>query len=147
MSVPLRRPPSSTQTRTRSGAVVRPRPVLGLASVVALIVGTVVGAGIFRTPPLVAANAGSEILLLAAWALGGAISLMGALCYAELASAYPSVGGEYHYLTRAFGEKTGFLFVWARMSVIQTGSIALLAYVLGDYASQLYRLGPHSPAI
>jgi amino acid transporter len=145
MSVPLRRPARTTTVVPVSA--VRPRPVLGLADVVALIVGTVVGAGIFRTPPLVAANAGSEILLLAAWALGGAISLMGALCYAELASAYPSVGGEYHYLTRAFGEKTGFLFVWARMSVIQTGSIALLAYVLGDYASQLYRLGPHSPAI
>ena len=144
MSMPLRRlAPSTVQRR----AAVRPRPVLGLGDVVALIVGTVVGAGIFRTPPLVATHASSEAMMLGAWALGGAISLMGALCYAELASAYPNAGGEYHYLSRAFGPRTGFLFVWARMSVIQTGSIALLAFVLGDYASQLYRLGPYSSAL
>src|SRR5688500_13759836 len=100
MSVPLRRATISPSTVVPV-APVRPRPVLGLADVVALIVGTVIGAGIFRTPPLVAANAGSEVAVLAAWTFGGAISLMGALCYAELTSAYPSAGGEYHYLTRA----------------------------------------------
>jgi amino acid transporter len=130
-----------------SAAAAAPRPVLGLADTVALVVGTVIGAGIFRTPPLVAANAGSETTVMAAWALGGAFSMIGALCYAELASAYPNAGGEYHYLTRAFGRKLGFLFAWARMSVIQTGSIALLAFVLGDYASQLYRFGPYSSAV
>jgi amino acid transporter len=121
--------------------------MLGLGDTVALVVGTVIGAGIFRTPPLVAAHASSETMVLAAWALGGLVSLVGALCYAELASAYPNAGGEYHYLTRAFGRRIGFLFAWARMSVVQTGSIALLAFVLGDYASQLYRLGPYSSSV
>jgi APA family basic amino acid/polyamine antiporter len=124
-----------------------PRPTLGVVDAMALIVGTVVGAGIFRTPPLVAANAASESAALLAWVAGGAISLIGALCYAELATAYPNAGGDYHYLTRAFGRRLAFLFAWARITVIQTGSIALLAFVIGDYASQLVSLGPYSPAI
>jgi amino acid transporter len=114
---------------------------------VALTVGVVVGAGIFRTPALVAANAGSEAAVLLAWALGGAVSLVGALCYAELASAYPHAGGDYHYLMRAFGHRLSYLFAWSRVSVIQTGSIALLAFVFGDYASQLFSLGRHSSAV
>jgi amino acid transporter len=79
---------------------------------------------------------------LLAWLAGGLVSLLGALCYAELASAYPNTGGDYHYLTRAFGRKLGFLFAWARLSVVQTGAIALLAFVLGDYANELLQLGP-----
>jgi amino acid transporter len=113
----------------------------------ALIVGTVVGAGIFRTPSLVAANAGTETAALLAWVAGGVISLIGGFCYAELAAAYPNPGGEYHYLRRAFGARLGFLFAWARITVIQTGSIALLAFVIGDYASELAPLGPYSSGI
>ena len=95
------------------------RPTLRVIDVVAIIVGTVVGAGIFRTPSLVAANATSEAAALGAWVAGGAISLIGALCYAELAAAYPSPGGDYHYLGRAFGIRLAFLFAWARITVIQ----------------------------
>lgn len=124
-----------------------PQPVLSLFDTVALIVGIVVGAGIFRTPSLVAANAGSGEAFIFAWFLGGLVSLIGALCYAELTSAFPSTGGDYHFLTRAFGKKLGFLFAWARMSVIQTGSVALLAFIFGDYLSQLYSLGEYSSAI
>lgn len=123
------------------------RPTLGLRDAVALTIGIVVGAGIFRTPSLVAGAAGSEAVMLGAWAAGGLISIVGALCYAELASTYPNAGGDYHYLTRAFGKRLGFLYAWARLSVIQTGSIALLAFVFGDYASELVRLGPFSSAI
>ena len=116
------------------------RRVLGFRDVVGLTVGTVVGVGIFRTPSLVAEHAGSTGLALLAWLAGGLISLIGALCYAEMASAYPSTGGDYHYLTRAFGRRVGFLFAWARLSVVQTGAIALLAFVLGDYAAQILPL-------
>ena len=123
------------------------RPTLGVIDVMAIIVGTVVGAGIFRTPSLVAANATSEALALTAWAAGGVISLIGALCYAELATAYPSPGGDYHYLGRAFGDRLAFLFAWARITVIQTGAIALLAFVIGDYATRLAPLGEASPTI
>lgn len=123
------------------------RPTLRVIDVVAIIVGTVVGAGIFRTPSLVAANATSEAVALGAWVAGGAISLIGALCYAELAAAYPSPGGDYHYLARAFGIRLAFLFAWARITVIQTGSIALLAFVIGDYATKLAPLGTGSPTL
>jgi amino acid transporter len=124
-----------------------PRALLRSREAVAITVGIVVGAGIFRTPSLVAGSAGSEAAVLAAWALGGLISLVGALCYAELASAYPHSGGEYHYLTRAFGKRVGFLYAWARIAVIQTGSVALLAFVFGDYMGELFNLGIHSSAL
>ena len=70
-------------------------------------------------------------------AIGGVISLLGALCYAELATAYPNAGGEYHFLGRAFGARAGFLCAWSRMTVIQTGSIAILSFLVGDYVAAL----------
>jgi APA family basic amino acid/polyamine antiporter len=124
-----------------------PLPTLSVKDAVAMIVGIVVGAGIFRTPSLVAANVTSDTSALLLWLAGGAISLVGALCYAELTSTYPHTGGEYHYLTRAYGKPLSFLFVWSRLTVIQTGSVALLAFVFGDYASQLLRLGQFSASI
>src|SRR5690606_3082356 len=124
-----------------------PAKSLRTADALALIVGIVVGAGIFRTPSLVAANTESSTLLLFAWLLGGVISLVGALCYAELTTAFPHTGGDYHFLFRAFGKRLAFLFAWARMSVIQTGSIALLAFIFGDFFSQVINLGAFSSAI
>jgi amino acid transporter len=123
------------------------KKTLSVFDAVALIVGIVVGVGIFKTPSLVAANSGSVLFFLLTWVIGGAISFVGALCYAELATTYPHPGGEYHYLTRAFGRKVGFLFAWARMTVIQTGSIAMLSFVLGDYLSRIIPLGAYSSAI
>jgi basic amino acid/polyamine antiporter, APA family len=127
-----------------STAVAVPRPTLSLADAVGIIVGIIIGAGIFKTPALVAGNVDSTATLVLAWILGGLISLIGALCYAELASTYPDAGGDYHFLTRAFGQRLSFLFAWGRLTVIQTGSIALLAFVLGDYASAVLPLGPYS---
>ncbi|PIG94417.1 amino acid permease [Gloeocapsopsis sp. IPPAS B-1203] len=114
---------------------------------VALIVGVVIGAGIFETPSLVAGNATNSTMALLMWLLGGGVSIVGALCYAELATTYPHPGGNYYYLQRAFGSSLAFLFAWARLAVIQTGSIVLLAFVFGDYASQLWRLGTYSASI
>lgn len=124
-----------------------PKPVLSAVDAIALIVGIVIGAGIFRTPSLVAANVESGGMMLTAWLIGGLMSLIGALCYAELTTAFPNTGGDYHFLMRAFGKKTAFLFAWARMSVIQTGSVALLAFIFGDYATQIFNLGPYSSVI
>jgi APA family basic amino acid/polyamine antiporter len=126
---------------------VTPRPMLSLVDAIALIMGLVVGAGIFRTPSLVAAHAGSATVVLWAWLLGGGVSLLGALCYAELAMAYPHAGGEYHFLRRAFGKPLAFLFAWARLMVLHTGSIALLAFVCSDYATQIVPLGSGSSMI
>jgi amino acid transporter len=117
-----------------------PRPTLGLREAVALIVGVVIGAGIFKSPSLVAGMAGSTEWMFAAWILGGAISLIGALCYAELTTAYSHAGGDYHFLFRAYGRSVAFLFGWARFSVITTGSIALLGFVVGDYMNQVLPL-------
>jgi amino acid transporter len=124
-----------------------PRQTLGMVEAIAIVVGIVIGAGIFKAPSLVAMNSASEGWLMAAWILGGVISIIGALCYCELATAYPSAGGDYHFLHRAFGRQVSFLFAWCRFSVITTGSIALLAFVFGDYMTQVVSLGPYSSAI
>ncbi|MCC7227917.1 MAG: amino acid permease [Burkholderiaceae bacterium] len=114
---------------------------------VAIIVGIVIGAGIFKTPSMVAGVTGDAGWMILAWILGGVISLAGALCYAELATTYPHAGGDYHFLGRAFGRQVAFLYAWAKATVINTGSIALLAFVFGDYLSKVIDLGPHSSAI
>lgn len=124
-----------------------PKPTLTLFDAVAMIVGLIVGAGIFGTPSIVAGAVESESLLIAVWVAGGIFSILGALCYGELATAFPSAGGEYHFLQRAFGRSLAFLYGWARMTVIVAGSIAVFAYLFGDYMSRVVNLGPHSSAI
>lgn len=124
-----------------------PGKTLSALDAILIIVGVVIGAGIFRTPPIVAANAGSEAAVLFVWLAGGAISLVGALCYAELTTSFPNAGGDYHYLNRAYGQTPAFLFAWARMTVIQTGSLAMLAFLIGDYASGILTLGQYSASI
>lgn len=117
---------------------------LSVIDAVAIIVGVVVSVGIFKTPSIVAANSGNKGIVLLVWLLGGVFSLVGALCYAELTSTYPHTGGDYHYLNRAFGNYPAFMFAWARMTVIQTGSIAVFAFLIGDYASEVFKLGGYS---
>ncbi len=124
-----------------------PRPTLGLYDAVAMIVGVVIGAGIFRAPSIVAGSVSSDTVFIGLWVAGGVISLVGALCYAELGSSYPNAGGEYHFLNRAYGGWLAFLFAWARMTVVQTGAIAAIAFVFGDYATTLLPLGEKSPVI
>lgn len=124
-----------------------PKPALRIIDAIVLVTGIVIGAGIFRSPSVVAANAPDWYWFLGMWVLGGCISLIGALCYAELCTAFPSAGGDYHFLKKAFGKKFSFLFAWARITVIQTGSIALLAFIVGDYTSQLFPLGSFSSAL
>lgn len=124
-----------------------PGQSLSVTDGIAIMVGIVIGIGIFQTPPLIANNVGSGAAFLGVWVLGGIITLIGALCYAELASAYPNAGGEYHFLNRAYGRHVSTLFAWARGTVIQTGAIAAVAFVFGDYASNLLPLGPYGSAI
>jgi amino acid transporter len=111
-----------------------------------MIVGIVIGAGIFRVPADVAAAAASEWQALGLWLLGGLAALCGALTYAELATRYPSIGGEFHFLRLAWGPRLAALFVWARIAVMQTGAIATVAFVAGDYAAGVWPGGP-SPAL
>lgn len=113
----------------------RPTATLRARDAVAIAVGIVVGAGIFRTPAIVAGLSGSPADMLWLWLIGGGLSVVGALCYAELAAAWPGAGGDYGYLVRAYGRRAGFVYAWARLAVIQTGSVALLAFIVGDYAA------------
>ncbi|GAA5236289.1 amino acid permease [Verticiella sediminum] len=114
---------------------------------VAFVVGVVVGIGIFGFPPLVAANVDSGTMYMLAWLAGGLVMLVGALTYAELGSAFPSAGGEYHFLSRAYGHRIGMLFAWARGTVVQTGAIAVVAFIYGEYANILLPLGPYGDSI
>ena len=125
-----------------SGAL--PQRLLSPLGAVAIIVGIVIGAGIFKTPSMVAGITGDVGWALTLWGGGAIISLAGALCYAELATLYPHAGGDYHFLTRAYGKNISFLYGWAKAMVINTGSIALLAFVFGDYMTKVIPLGPYS---
>jgi APA family basic amino acid/polyamine antiporter len=125
----------------------RPLEQLSVFDGIVLICGMVIGAGIFKAPSIVAANTSSAAEFLFAWILGGAVSLCGALVYTELAVRYPETGGEYAFLSRGWGRGVGFVFAWARMTVIQTGAIAAVSFVFGDYASEILRLGEKSSSI
>jgi len=111
-----------------------PQRKLSLFDSTCLAVGIIIGVGIYETAPAVARGMPSDLAVLGIWALGGILSMAGALCYAELAGAYPRAGGDYVYLTRAYGGWAGYLFAWAQTFVIRPGDIALLAFVFGGYA-------------
>ncbi|MGI8744030.1 MAG: APC family permease [Bryobacteraceae bacterium] len=100
---------------------------LGLGSAASIVVGTVIGSGIFLVPSPMIQNVGSTAMLFAVWIAGGLLSLFGALSYAELAAALPEAGGEYVYLREAYGPLWGFLYGWTQMWVAKSGSIATLA--------------------
>src|SRR5271168_1088813 len=99
---------------------------LGVWSAAAIVVGTVIGSGIFLVPSTTARNVGSPLKVFGVWIAGGILSLCGALSYAELAAAMPEAGGEYVYLREAYGPLWGFLYGWTQMWVAKSGSIATL---------------------
>src|SRR6185437_976091 len=108
---------------------------LGLAAALAIVIGTVIGSGIFRVPQAMILNVGSVPLVFLVWVAGGTLSLAGALTYAELAAAMPGAGGEYVYLTEAYGPLWGFLYSWTQMWVAKSGSIATLATAFFEYTA------------
>jgi len=124
-----------------------PGRLLSQSGAIAIIVGIVIGAGIFKTPSMVAGITGDIGWMMAIWVAGSIISLAGALCYAELATMYPHAGGDYHFLNKAYGKNISFLYGWAKATVINTGSIALLAFVFGDYMTKVLPLGNYSTVV
>ena len=124
-----------------------PLPALSTFDAAMIVCGIVIGGGIFALPPLVASMSGSVSWMFIAWALGAVLTLVGSLCYAELASTFPHAGGDYHFLTRAFGRDVSFFFGWARIVVTTTGPTAVHAYIFGDYASRILPLGSGSSTI
>ena len=125
----------------------QPKRMLSTTAAAAVVMGMVIGAGIFRTPQLVAQSLGGEGALLLAWALGGLFALIGALCYAELSAAYPDTGGDYRFLREAFGGDAAWLFAWSRFAVIFSASGALLAFVGIDYLAELIPMGTFTRAL
>lgn len=113
-------------------------PRLGLWDAVSIIVGIVIGTAIFRSPSAVFANSPGPAWAMSLWLVGGVLSWCGAVCYAELATTYPRDGGDYVYLTRAFGPWCGFLFGWAQLTTVLSGNIAIMAYAFADYGVKLW---------
>jgi amino acid transporter len=139
-STPGSGPPESASPAAETGPV-GDQPVkgtLGLLDAVSIIVGIVVGAGIYQTAPTILFMSGSGQVAMAAWAIAGVLSFVGALCYAELATTYPRDGGDIVYLSRAYGKWAGFLFGWVQLTVILTGSIGMMAFVFANYAIRLF---------
>lgn len=122
-------------------------PTLGLFSTVMLVVGGVIGSGIFRKPGVMAAQLGSPELLLLVWIMAGAITLFGALTNAEIAGMIPETGGQYIYFQRMYGPFFAFLYGWAIFAVIQCGSIAAVAYVFAEYSTQFLKLPEFSAGV
>ncbi|MBS0207607.1 MAG: amino acid permease [Planctomycetes bacterium] len=119
----------------------RPRPQLSLWDAASIIVGIIIGSGIFQSTPTVARSVPSEAALMLVWALGGLFALAGALCYAELSTAWTAEGGDLVYLSRGYGSWAGFIFAWAQLWIIRPGSVGVLATVFANYAQELWNLG------
>src|SRR4051812_22628659 len=108
-----------------------------------IVMGGIIGSGIFANPAEVARRVSSPALSTLAWTIGGAIALVGGFVYAELAARRPQVGGQYAYLRDAFHPIVAFLYGWTLLLVVQTGGMAGSALVFGRYAREL--VGPGAP--
>jgi basic amino acid/polyamine antiporter, APA family len=118
------------------------RRALGLGSATAVVIGEVIGVGIFLTPAQMAKALGSPFWLLVVWLVMGASAMAGALCLGSLAARFPEAGGGYVYLRRAYGPRLAFLFGWLSLLVTDPGLTAALATGLARYVSSLYTLTP-----
>lgn len=134
--------PAAGESHTAGGAV--PERRLSLVDCTSIIVGIIIGSGIYESTPLVAGSLTADWQLPAIWILGGLFALVGSLCYAELATRSPVEGGDYVYLSEALGRPVGFLFAWTQLWVIRPGSIGAMACVFAAYAEKMQSLGTHS---
>lgn len=119
------------------------KKILGCWDSVAIIIAIVIGVGIFRVPAEVAKYLISPNLIILVWLFGGLISLLGALCYAELSSSFPKTGGNYIYLRESYGQWAGFLFGWTELLVIRTGSIAAFSFIFAEYLQSFLSMKIH----
>src|SRR5436309_306733 len=111
---------------------------LGTLAAASIVVGTVIGSGIFLVPKTMIQSVGTPSLVFLVWIVGGFLSLAGALSYAELSAALPEAGGEYAYLREAYGPLWGFLYSWTQLWVAKSGSIATLATGFFIYLSNFF---------
>jgi basic amino acid/polyamine antiporter, APA family len=118
------------------------RKELNLFDVAAIVVGTIIGSGIFVLPSYIAAEVNPLWAVMLVWGVGGVLSVFGALSLAELGAMYPASGGLCTYLLHAYGSTTAFLYAWSLLFVIHSGSIAALAVAFGIYARQFFAMTP-----
>jgi len=118
-----------------------PRRHLGVAHATILALGMIMTTDTLKTAPTVALNVGTWHFY-GLWVAGGLLSMVGAFCYVEMATAFPDPGGDYSFLRRAYGAWVGLLFAWSRFSIMHTGWIALMAFMFADYAGAILPLGP-----
>src|SRR5205814_825563 len=112
-----------------------------------IVMGGIIGAGIFVNPSVVASQVHTPMLILGAWLIGGAIALIGAFVYAELAVRQPRVGGQYAYLREAYHPIVAFLYGWTLLLVVQTGGMAGAAIIFGRYFRELSGLAVPEQAV
>jgi APA family basic amino acid/polyamine antiporter len=115
-------------------------PTLGLWTSISLVIGGIIGSGIFMKPALMASQLGSPALLLAVWVLAGIITLFGALSNAEVAAMIPETGGQFIFFRVMYGDFFAFLYGWAAFAVFNTAGVASIAYVLGTYTEYFIHL-------
>src|SRR2546427_3724415 len=138
MSAPLIPPPPPAADRGGERLVRR----LGLWSAVAVLVGSTIGSGIFRTPASVAQRIDDVPLFLLAWVVGAVVVLCGALTYSELAAAFPRSGGVYVFVRESFGRLPAFLFVWAELWVIRPGAFGAIGITASAYTLRTLGFDP-----
>jgi basic amino acid/polyamine antiporter, APA family len=115
---------------------------IGLWSATSIVIGSVIGSGIFMKPATMAGQLGSPVLLIIVWVVAGIMSLFGAMIYAELGTMFPETGGQYVYIQKMYGNFIAFLYGWSTIAVINTAAIAAIAFVCADYAGYFFHL-PH----
>ena len=118
-----------------------PRRHLGVAHATILALGMIMTTDTLKTAPTVALNIGGWHFY-GMWVLGGLLSMIGAMVYVEMATAFPDPGGDYNFLSKAYGRQIGLLFAWSRFSIMHTGWIALMAFMFADYAAALIPMNP-----
>ena len=136
--IPLNKDSRNPSPESRTSSTL-PRAIGSLAST-AIVVGTIIGSGIFLVPHNVALHVGSSGALYLVWIVGGVLSLAGALSFAELGAAAPEAGGVYVYLRDAYGKLVAFLYGWAMLTVVESGGIATLAVAFGIYSATFFPL-------
>lgn len=133
---PFQSPKSSDASASRPDASAVSKRVLTQFDCVCIIVGTIIGSGIFKMPSVVAAIVPDTFSLILIWSLGGLVALIGALCFAELTTTYPDRGGDYGYLKRAFDRRVGFAFSWCAFWIVRPANIGLMSMIFGEFAAK-----------
>jgi basic amino acid/polyamine antiporter, APA family len=139
--------PEAPTLPPRHATVSAPTRSLSLFDSTSIVVGVIIGATIYESSPAIAGSVPNLAALVGVWVVGALIALVGALCYAELATAYPASGGAYIYLGHAFGRRMATLFAWAELCVVRPGSIGAVAFVFAHYANELFPLGDGWPPL